>query len=107
MKPNIGISEKNLESITSLLSVLLADETVLYVKTRKFHWNVAGLYVLRIVLLKSVLRQIFFAKYQGEKLFCFAAQECHKAFQISKKVRPARRTTIQGAFPKNDNRNKT
>lgn len=42
MKPNIGISEKNLESITSLLSVLLADETVLYVKTRKFHWNVAG-----------------------------------------------------------------
>ena len=28
MKPNIGISEKNLESITSLLSVLLADETV-------------------------------------------------------------------------------
>ncbi|HQZ24770.1 MAG TPA: ferritin-like domain-containing protein [Flavobacterium sp.] len=26
-----------------LLSVVLADEMTLYVKTRKFHWNVAGL----------------------------------------------------------------
>ena len=42
MKPNIGISGKNLESTTSILSVLLADEMILYVKTRKFHWNVSG-----------------------------------------------------------------
>lgn len=42
MKPNIGISEKNLENITSLLSTLLADEMTLYIKTRKFHWNVCG-----------------------------------------------------------------
>lgn len=42
MKPHIGISEKNLEGITSLLSVLLADEMTLYIKTRKFHWNVCG-----------------------------------------------------------------
>lgn len=42
MQPNIGISQKNLGSITSLLSKLLADEMTLYIKTRKFHWNVAG-----------------------------------------------------------------
>jgi len=42
MKANIGITEKHTESVTSLLSVLLADEMVLYIKTRKFHWNVSG-----------------------------------------------------------------
>jgi starvation-inducible DNA-binding protein len=42
MKPNLGISEKNLGNITSMLSVLLADEMTLYIKTRKFHWNVSG-----------------------------------------------------------------
>ena len=42
MKPNIGISEKNLENITSSLTILLADEMTLYIKTRKFHWNVCG-----------------------------------------------------------------
>ncbi len=42
MKPNIGISGKNLDNTTSILTVLLADEMILYVKTRKFHWNVSG-----------------------------------------------------------------
>ena len=42
MKTNIGISEKNLDSVAALLSNVLADQMVLYVKTRKFHWNVAG-----------------------------------------------------------------
>lgn len=42
MQPQIGISAKNLKSVTSLLSVVLADAVVLYTKTRKFHWNVAG-----------------------------------------------------------------
>ena len=42
MKPNIGISDKNLTHITAILSTVLADEMMLYVKTRKFHWNVAG-----------------------------------------------------------------
>ncbi len=42
MKPSIGISEKNLQKINSLLSKVLADEMVLYNKTRKFHWNVSG-----------------------------------------------------------------
>ena len=42
MQPHIGISEKNLKSVVSLLSAVLADAVVLYTKTRKFHWNVAG-----------------------------------------------------------------
>ncbi len=40
--PKIGITEKNLEKATNLLSVVLSDEMTLYVKTRKFHWNVVG-----------------------------------------------------------------
>ncbi len=42
MKPNIGISEKQLKNVTNLLSVVLADSVTLYTKTRKFHWNVNG-----------------------------------------------------------------
>ena len=42
MKPNIGITEKNLKSVTDLLGKSLADVHVLYIKTRKFHWNVKG-----------------------------------------------------------------
>ena len=42
MKINIGISEKNLTHIVATLTVVLADEMTLYVKTRKFHWNVTG-----------------------------------------------------------------
>jgi starvation-inducible DNA-binding protein len=42
MKPNIGISEKNLHGVTDTLSALLSDAVVLYTKTRKFHWNVKG-----------------------------------------------------------------
>jgi len=42
MKPNIGISEKNLQHIAGALTAVLADAMVLYVKTRKFHWNISG-----------------------------------------------------------------
>ena len=42
MKPNIGISGKNLKAVTEVLSAALADEVTLYTKTRKFHWNVGG-----------------------------------------------------------------
>lgn len=42
MKANIGISPKNLASVTDLLTGILADAVVLYTKTRKFHWNVSG-----------------------------------------------------------------
>jgi starvation-inducible DNA-binding protein len=42
MKPDIGISDKNLKGITGILTNVLADAMVLYSKTRKFHWNVKG-----------------------------------------------------------------
>lgn len=42
MKTNIGISENNLKNSADLLSGVLANEMTLYIKTRKFHWNVAG-----------------------------------------------------------------
>lgn len=42
MTIKIGIHEKDLTKSVLLLSNLLADEMTLYVKTRKFHWNVCG-----------------------------------------------------------------
>lgn len=42
MKPNIGISEKILKNSSTLLAGILANEMSLYIKTRKFHWNVSG-----------------------------------------------------------------
>jgi starvation-inducible DNA-binding protein len=42
MIPNIGISDSHLQKGNSILSVILSDEMTLYIKTRKFHWNVAG-----------------------------------------------------------------
>ncbi len=42
MIPKIGITEKHLQKNNSFLSVILSDEMTLYIKTRKFHWNVAG-----------------------------------------------------------------
>ena len=42
MKANIGISQKNLASVNTLLCGVLADAVLLYTKTRKFHWNVSG-----------------------------------------------------------------
>jgi starvation-inducible DNA-binding protein len=42
MKPNIGISDANLKSVNQLLNTILANQHVLYIKTRKYHWNVSG-----------------------------------------------------------------
>lgn len=42
MKLEIGINAKDLKKSVDLLSIILADEMTLYVKTRKFHWNVSG-----------------------------------------------------------------
>jgi starvation-inducible DNA-binding protein len=42
MKPNIGISEQHLAEISQVLSRILADEFVLYTKTRNAHWNIEG-----------------------------------------------------------------
>ncbi|MBK9732852.1 MAG: DNA starvation/stationary phase protection protein [Chitinophagaceae bacterium] len=42
MKPNIEISENNLKEVATLLNNLVADEYVLYTKTRNAHWNIEG-----------------------------------------------------------------
>ncbi|MBA3704530.1 MAG: DNA starvation/stationary phase protection protein [Bacteroidetes bacterium] len=36
----IDVLERNLNSVATLLNTLLSNEMNLYVKTRKFHWNV-------------------------------------------------------------------
>src|SRR5580704_1913290 len=42
MNTNIGINAKNLQAVTQELTKLLADEYILYTKTRNAHWNVEG-----------------------------------------------------------------
>ena len=42
METSIGIKDGNLAHIAHSLNSLLADEHVLYIKTRNAHWNVEG-----------------------------------------------------------------
>jgi len=39
---DIGLSGESRRGVVTLLALLLADEFVLYTKTRNFHWNVTG-----------------------------------------------------------------
>lgn len=43
MKPSIGITPEHLTSVSKALNSILADEFVLYAKTRGAHWNVEGI----------------------------------------------------------------
>jgi len=43
MNPSIGLSDGDRRGGVEILSALLADEYVLYTKTRNYHWNVAGM----------------------------------------------------------------
>ncbi|TDE07182.1 Dps family protein [Flavobacterium sandaracinum] len=42
MKVQIGITEAHLKNSIKILSSILANEMTLYIKLRKFHWNVSG-----------------------------------------------------------------
>jgi len=42
MKPNIGLRDGDSAAVVEILNRLLADEYVLYTKTRNYHWNVVG-----------------------------------------------------------------
>ncbi len=42
MKPRIGIADDQRSATVNILNALLADEFVLYTKTRGYHWNVVG-----------------------------------------------------------------
>ncbi len=39
---NIGLNDATRGQVADILNALLADEYVLYTKTRNFHWNVTG-----------------------------------------------------------------
>jgi starvation-inducible DNA-binding protein len=43
MKTNIGISDSNTQAVAFQLNKLLANEFVLYTKTRNYHWNIGGM----------------------------------------------------------------
>ena len=45
---NIGISDKKVASSAMMLNILLADEMVLYTKTRNYHWNVEGMQFIEL-----------------------------------------------------------
>ena len=42
MNNQIGISDANRKAVTMQLAHLLADEFILYTKTRRAHWNIEG-----------------------------------------------------------------
>lgn len=42
MKTNIGIKDKDRKAVSDQLARLLADEFILYTKTRNAHWNIEG-----------------------------------------------------------------
>lgn len=42
MNPEIGITAEGRQQVAYALNKLLADEVVLYTKTRNYHWNVEG-----------------------------------------------------------------
>ncbi len=42
METKIGITEVNRQAVATELAKLLADENVLYIKTKNAHWNIEG-----------------------------------------------------------------
>jgi starvation-inducible DNA-binding protein len=44
MKPNLGLKKEQTAGAIGMLTRLLADEYVLYTKTRNYHWNITGLH---------------------------------------------------------------
>jgi starvation-inducible DNA-binding protein len=42
MRTNIGLADGARDRVVGLLGALLADEYLLYTKTRNYHWNVTG-----------------------------------------------------------------
>ena len=58
MKPNIRLTDKERSGVVEILGALLADEYVLYTKTRNYHWNVVGPQF-------NDLHKFFEAQYEG------------------------------------------
>lgn len=43
-KTDIGLSNQQREAVSEILNARLSDTVTLYVKTRKYHWNVRGMH---------------------------------------------------------------
>lgn len=39
---NIGLTDKDRTALVKILNTVLADEVLLYTKTRNYHWNIVG-----------------------------------------------------------------
>ena len=50
-KVSVGLDLETRTSLVNLLNVVLADEQLLYTKTRNFHWNVTGMEFRQIHIL--------------------------------------------------------
>lgn len=42
MKTEIGITDANRQAVATELAKVLADETLIYIKTKNAHWNIGG-----------------------------------------------------------------
>ena len=58
MEIDIGLTQENLNGVIKILDRLLADEFVLYTKTRNYHWNVKGMHF-------QELHKLFQAQYEA------------------------------------------
>ena len=43
LKADVGLTERQREAVVDILNARLSDTVTLYVKTRKYHWNVRGI----------------------------------------------------------------
>ena len=48
---HVGLSAENRQNLIQLLNKLLADEHLLYTKTRNYHWNVTGIHFTELHVL--------------------------------------------------------
>lgn len=56
-----GLSTENRKSVIERLNILLADEHLLYTKTRNYHWNVTGIHF-------AAMHELFEQQYNRLKL---------------------------------------
>lgn len=42
MQPNLGLNEHQQQGVMKVMSIILADQHVLYTKLRNYHWNIVG-----------------------------------------------------------------
>lgn len=84
---NLGLSDDTRANVAQLLNQALPDEFVLYVKTRRFHWNVEGRHF-------GELLKFFEAQYEAVDGYLDAVAE--RVVRHRSSGPPARCTTTSG-----------